>query len=803
MKKPAGPDTRSEALPATVPASNPAWTGRAAWAAFFLVLAFCVNWVAVHAFLVDTVTVRLCEKADVGMPEERRMPVFLNEIAFDGYTWNRHAESLGQNGQWRLRHTTFDNAPEGRDVHWNSAFAWYLRGLGEVYRVFHPDTLHNSIYRMSIWANPILLALALLLFSGYAAKRFGPLCGSVIALGMVGVPTFYEGFMPSYPDHHGLIAFTLLGMVFGIAWAGAGWVQGPNGKDYALPRSLDQARHGMILSAVFGAAGLWISALSAATVMATIGVAALTVAYFFGRDTTRENALMRFHPELWKLWAQWGAAGSLFFYALEYFPTDMSMRIEVNHPFYALAWWGGGTNLALLATWLCKPRLEGKTFPWRALILPTLACAILPLWAFGGDARGYALKDPFLWNLHQNIAEFLPLTTRIQLGGLTWSMAFGWFPIFILAALALTGFSSVGRGTKAVAIFLSLPIVLMTGLQFYQTRWGMLIGPIYIALAAIVVPQVWRLVPRTGPPRAIMAVALCWLAFLFVQPTFMNCFAGVWLQFCSGNQIPITPNQGLALLHRQMARAILDDADGKPVVLLSSPNSSCLLSGLGGFRTLGTLYWENGAGLKAAAAGLNSQSDEEALAFMKKHGVTHLSMMTWENFIQPYFRLLYPEPPPGVTFEKSFGKRALFDKVIPVWARPLAFPPNELAARLGQTVLMLKVVPEQSPEEARFHLARFVGISAGQPAQAELILRDLLKQQPGNSTVHLELAQLCLAQNREQEAVAEWTAAFKSADPATKEKLFAELSAQLTSMGKPGLIPQLTTALGKKAPAAK
>ncbi|MEX1117418.1 MAG: hypothetical protein WEB60_01360, partial [Terrimicrobiaceae bacterium] len=58
--------------------------GFLAWSGFVLVLLTCIAWVLTHAYFIDTVTVRLCEKMDAGIPEEKRMPVFLSEIAFDG-----------------------------------------------------------------------------------------------------------------------------------------------------------------------------------------------------------------------------------------------------------------------------------------------------------------------------------------------------------------------------------------------------------------------------------------------------------------------------------------------------------------------------------------------------------------------------------------------------------------------------------------------------------------------------------------------------------------------------------------------
>lgn len=752
-----------------------------AWPGFALALLLAIAWVISHSYLVDAVTVKLCDTFDQGIAPEKRMPLFLSEIAFDGYVWNRHAEKLGENGNYRLRFTDFDNAPEGREVHWNSAFAWYLRGLGELHYAFTKDapgaSLRNSIFRMSIWANPILLVAALLIFSTLTALRFGPLSGTVIALAMVCVPTFYEGFMPAYPDHHGLISFFLLGMLFGIAWAGAGWINKTSQDVFAPPHSLRSARHGMIFSALCGAAGLWFSALSTSLVLGTLGIAAVVSTPFFLKAGRRAG--LEYHPELWKTWALWGGGGSLAFYLLEYFPNHISMRLEVNHPVYSIAFLGGGWAIYALTSWFAADR---KTpFPWRSLVLCAIAGALLPLLILFGGAAVYIPNDPFMGRLWKNIAELLPLLTRIQLGGLTWAVAFGWFPVLLLAVIVLQFVRGVDPGTKAVLVFMGIPIVLLTALQFYQVRWGLLVGPLYGALAAIVIPQVWRLVPRDTISRSAGALLLLAFAYLFVEPAFKNSFAMTTQQYrAEPGKVPISPGQGLALLHRQMARSILDDAGDRPVVLLSSPNSSCMLSALGGFRTIGTLYWENVDGLKHAARALNAQGDEETLRLLQKHGVTHVSMMTWENFIEPYFRILYPdtrsmmeareEGAPAIKApENSFGIRALFNKTVPPFTRPLAFPKNTLSNGLQQTVLMLRVDPEQSIASARFHLARFIRVVEDNPVRAEFELRELENNPEVMFDVNAELGALYLSQKRYESALSGFLKALDSRDPKFRE----------------------------------
>jgi hypothetical protein len=776
------------------PLQNPfrSTSAAAGWYNIFPILLLCIFWVLVNAFLVDAVTVRLCDQADNGIEKELRMPVFLHEIANDGYTWNHYAEHIGENGDWRLRHTEFDNAPEGREVHWNSAFAWYLRGLGEIYRSSTGDSLRNSIFRMSIWANPILLVLALGIFTTLSARRFGPLCGAVIAIGMVSVPTFYEGFLPAYPDHHGLIAFAILGTIFGIAWAGAGWVQAESGDDFVLPRSLRQARHGMIFSALCGAAGLWISAVSATIVLISIGVGALAAAACFGRTLRRLGVV--FDVGLWRLWALWGAGGSMFFYLLEYFPSNLGFRLEVNHPFYALAWLGGGWLVALLTGWLGGRDDSTCRLPWRAMLWPLACCMVLPIVALVGGPGVYAPLDPFMAAIHRNIREFLPLGLVVKLSGSTWLATLGWFPVLVLVAGVTLFIKRVGAGTKAVLIFLPVPILLITGLQWYQVRWGMLAGPLYIALAGIVIPQFWRIVPRALWCRILAISALLIFGYQFVGPSFQGNIGSTWAQYRDPQTV--TFGQGIALLHRQMARTILDSAGGKPVVLLSSPNSSCMLAGLGGFRTIGTLYWENITGLKAGAEGLNAQSDAEALNFMEKHGVTHVSLMNWENFIEPYFNILYPHPAAGVAVQNAFGIAALADKRIPVWVRPLVFPPNLLSQKLQQTVLLLQVVPDQSMNEARFHLARFVRYVEGKPEQVEKLFKDILESEPASSLVMVELVNLYLTQRRYEEAVDQLLNALPYANAETRAGMAGQVASEL---GKVGQWPLLAKVLRRTA----
>jgi hypothetical protein len=593
---------------------------------------------------------------------------------------------------------------------------------------------------------------------------------------MVTTASFYEGFLPAYPDHHGITAFALMGIIFGIAWAGAGWVHKNDSDTFILPRSLKQARHGILFSAISAAAGLWISGFSAAIIAAGIGMGAMLSVFLFGKKAKSEGS--EYHPELWKLWAIATAAGSLFFYLLEYFPDRLGMRLEVNHPFYALAWLGGGWIIYEITNWLNLRQVEPISFPWKKLLIPLIACSILPSFVLLGGDHFYMLKGEFMLGLMKNIAEGLPLLTRIQMGAITWKVAFGYFPLFIVASIALMLISRVSYGTKGTLLLLICPILLVTVLQVFQVRWGMLNGPIYIALAGIVVPQIWRLLPLVLPWRVAGGVALLCVTYLFSVDTINGMLMPFWNQYNSKQNMQVGSGQILALLHRDMAKAILQNANGKPVTVLSSPNSSCLLATLGGFKTMGTLYWENVEGLETAAKMLNAQSDAEALSMLQARGVTHVSLMSWENFIEPYFKLLYPNPVPGKSLENSFAYKALFKKTIPQWARPIPYPKNFMSNALKQDVLLLEIVPNQSPDEAEFHLARFARISEGNPVAAEILLKGILDRSPGSNIVRLELSAIYMDQKRFDEAKDQILLAMKDT-PLQDRQQIAQGGAQL------------------------
>jgi thioredoxin-like negative regulator of GroEL len=171
--------------------------------------------------------------------------------------------------------------------------------------------------------------------------------------------------------------------------------------------------------------------------------------------------------------------------------------------------------------------------------------------------------------------------------------------------------------------------------------------------------------------------------------------------------------------------------------------------------------------------------------------------MTWENFIGPYFQILNPNPVPGKSLENSFGQRALFKKELPRWARPIPYPKNFLSNALQQDVLLLEVVPDQSPEEAEFHLARYQRLAEGNPVAAEIRLKSILDRSPGAAIVRMELATLYLDQKRFDDAKTQVLEAMKDAPSEARSQNLQNFAQALRQFGATSQADEILKAAGQ------
>jgi hypothetical protein len=359
-------------------------------------------------------------------------------IGTDGYHWIMHTERMLDGEGARIRRSSSDGPPGGREVHWSGSVRWWLAAVGTAYHLAHPElTRAQALERVAPWANTLALALIVIAFSALVAARFGGPPAALFALGSVAVYPLYQYSAAGLLDHHGLAAMAAFAVVLFLAAGGAGWVRRTDAdstRDNALERlpphvGKDRdtvgdwlphraaARRCFIAAGIAGGSGMWISAVTIVPVLIAVGLG-VVIASGLPARTRGRSPTWEPDPQLWRLWGASGALTSVGFYLLEYFPADFGLRLEVNHPLYALGWLAGGDLLCRFGQLAeHKPNMPtAEPRPWLWILLDVVAIAILPAVVLLGRGAVFRVADPFLWALHEDyILEFQGLTTQLAL----------------------------------------------------------------------------------------------------------------------------------------------------------------------------------------------------------------------------------------------------------------------------------------------------------------------------------------------------------------------------------------------------
>lgn len=626
----------------------------------------------------------------------------------DAQMWVRHALTAEETGVARVRFTTVDNAPVGREVHWSSGFLGVLRGGAAVHRMATGQTGALALERTLLWLNAALLIAAVVVLSAWAGRRAGAGAGVVVALAMVGHNRFYEGFAPGNVDHHGLVNSAVLGLLLGILFMGAGWWHaGGTAPGALLPASYRQARQAAMLSGLCGGIGLWLSAAAVVPIIAIAGVAGLAVAWGFGPAARREGAV--FEPSLWQLWGRVGAGAACVFYLIEYAPSHLGLRLEVNHPLYALAWWGGAELVAQIAAARLGPTEAAATIPrfrFTPLIGPLVAVSAVPLTIWLAGPAAFLVGDPFVGELRHFVAEgrSLPAFVR-QLGvrPLLFDLALG----LLLVPAGWVVLRQRGAA-RIIAGWLGLIVALLLIMTCFEVRWGRTAAAAQIALGLGLAAFA---AGRISPRRRGWIIAGG--ALLLLAPAVQR--IGVSLD--ENRQHRVAAGDLLQPLYRDIAATLRASQPEGDIILLANPNASAGVSYFGRFQSLGTLYWENAPGLRAAAEIYSAATENEALERLLARRVTHVAMISATNFLGEYYQLLHPGSA-AADAKRSFGYRLAARQILPRWLQPVPYRLPDDLQDVAATVRLYKVRPAQTELEQQYHLA-LAQVAEGDIAAAE------------------------------------------------------------------------------------
>ena len=695
------------------------------------IFVFCESFFS-HALISGLAKIRTMEELPGSFtipPGSYQQTTILPPASMDMRWWILHAQSLLESDSLRIRETPIDNAPSGREVHWSSGLIWLIAGLAKLISFFNGRPPMDYVTWAAILAPLILLTLSVAGIGALVAKRLGWGLAGLFVLVLFTSRTVHEGFVYGMLDHHGIVFAFATASVLAVVFAGAGLV---NSKKAKFPFLLNEAsaRRWMILAGTLGGAALWVSAATAIPVLAGCGLGAIVAA----ASARRMGAGIQ--PQLWRAWGLAGCLSSLFFYALEYFPSHMGWRLEVNHPLHALAWLAASELLArLISRLFTGGRLTSGTPRDLLTAGLAIACVLLPaVMAISRPDLFFYVSDKFLLALHkEHINEFQPLWIFLVAGeGAVFQIltVFVW-PLVVLLGIPLLlwrkGISPVWR---ALAFFVFCPLLVMQLLAFSQIRWqGMATGlwMIEVLLLAAATLQLHTLSPLPRGVLTLLAALSVIAATWHPQAVFRNALT-VPTDF--KNELP--KRCAPTVLLRDVAHRLLQANPHRIPIVLAGPNSSTDLSYYGHIHTLGTLYWENVEGLKKAAGIFAAPNAQEALSLIQQAGVTHIVVASWDDFGMDYVKLLNESGAISEAPAEPFVKSLLDGAEPPFWIRPLYYPIPAVFGLDGAQVRIFAVLPNQSPLDALIHRGTY-HLDAGDSEAAKKIFQRALETSPDDT----------------------------------------------------------------------
>ncbi len=508
----------------------------------------------------------------------------------DSICWLVYAHSMVERGEFRIRTSPIGNAPEGRPMLWAHLYLWWVVGLGGIAALFGHSSWLQGIDKAIYWSNPLAFLLFATWWFALVRKHVGPISASVGILFLAASPSIGADFGWWHPDHHGFHLAAMLGALTAAA----------TGIRYLLAGQTESGRRLLAIAGVMGGFGLWIGATQQATVVAIIGMAGLAGALWGPRER------LAAWDSAWMSWATFGALTSLFGFVVEFFPDLADARLEVNHPIFAAAWFGGG----LMIRGICRMRV-GKPG-----IVPTLfggvLIAIAPAMILSAPLSQYSLRDPVVIRCHELINEFRPGWTGFHLPAATREFGLG---IFLVPA----GLWFLSSRRKDPTVLFSLGLILAATLEFsiltlLQQRWATFLEASLVLLGAFLLHEAAVFYSA----RRVLGSAVALAVVLTVYQMSSDAVTRIH------ERNAIRPDLLSTVGTRDLAITLRRENKTLDVNVLGDSELAPALYAYGSVGALTALYWENAQGIHAAAEILTMQDDAEAEKAVRAHGVTHL-----------------------------------------------------------------------------------------------------------------------------------------------------------------------------------
>lgn len=607
-------------------------------------------------------------------------PVYIDT---DSYYWITFARSMVENNNKRVRFTSTDNAPYGREVHWSNSYIYYHLILGKIYSTFSGDNLSRSIEITGRYANTILAGIFGLFWAIVFYKKFNFIIASIFPLTLFLFGDIQSQIRTGNADHHALQMLLFLSQLLSFFLAGAGFITASIKEtcdsgilNHFTLRPTMEARWWIMLSSFFGAFGLWVSATHFSLIIGIIGISGLLSVIFWKIISRKKDPDNELHPypELWRWWGVSGATFSIAFYLLEYFPDHFSMRLEVNHPLYALAWLGGSEILFRVSNILQADRL---IFLLKKSFLPLLfgLCAVLflPVLIIFGNESYHFIHDSVLLRTHSGISEFMPPSsfgTAILPGYLFNKL--GLLPLCILPCIVILFYPKACLFQRLI-ILQSLFIFLFFLIPFlFQLRWINFLSISLLVLFLVFISSLFQICLHHVKFKKLQFLIVL-TPLLFLSPHWIQKIHNYYLR--SDYKLSFFlryPGYLSQMLPREIAINLSHvSSQTKPIVLCRNSHIP-VLSYFNVARGVGGLYWENREGIYDYSKFWAALTDREAYEVINRRKVTHVYLEQQSDRMAKQTQWAYHGSNDQSQLKKTLAYRLAFHPDNhPSWLKPV------------------------------------------------------------------------------------------------------------------------------------
>ncbi|MDQ8187281.1 hypothetical protein [Pelagicoccus sp. SDUM812002] len=636
-----------------------------------------------------------------------------------------HVQEMLDSGDWLLKQSDFDNAPNGRPVRTSSLYRWWLSGIAGGVQIFSDTSTGLSVERAALYADPVLQLAVVLVGAFFIARRFGSFAAVLFSVGAVCFFPLGGSFAPGQPGASSLLSLFLMMSVLLLLCGASLWDENSVGQE-----SHRSVRRYFLFSGIAGGFAMWTGVSGGIPVLAGVFLSALLMGVLKNKVAASSGASIGTVLP-WRIWAIGGSSVVFGSWLIERSSEMLSSNAWLSdfvNPLFAFAWLGAGELLQSLNTGEKRSKSRLLVLLLSGLAILGVTCSIL----FDGRPDAWSV-DVVSSNLTRLSVD--PGVEGFgEIGGVDGgrSLLFALcVPLLLLVIGALAVFRSKGSARALSPLILAMgPAAAALCCAFLDLGWWSLLH-VQLLLVAVAVFSIAPLQAVWKWSVGGVVLFSSALGVVFVVPS------------SSAKAIQtVEPAELELLIERHLGQWLARRSVKEGSVALAPPEVSVSLAFYGGLRGIGTPYPENEDGFSASVRICAATTPDEARALAESRQLEFIVHPSWDTFLEDYALLGGNQP------EHSFI--ALLNRWMPPrWLELVSFQVPLVDGFEDDWVNIFRVVDVQDNASALGRLVEFF-LDTGRGGHAVEASKALANSFPDDIVTHLISAEISAAFGRRE-----------------------------------------------------